>query len=195
MRGKPPAELIKRRKGKTKRSKARSTSGALLTVAGLLIGILGLLAAGISLRARPTLALEPPTDPDDVLSTRVVISNAGLLSLNNVVAHFWVRNVKYAGNTSETDTLHSSDEPMTLLPDEPKTVGVGEFVKFSNPILSADVVVAIYYDSPVLIFWRRHRLFRLVSVPTKDGKVRLEKQTVPEEMERAFDEKVAGVKL
>src|ERR1700675_4778951 len=81
----------------------------------------------LGLRAHPSVSLESPLDPKDVYSTPLVISNDGILDLNDVRVATLVIEIQYPAHKLEVGNIVSSyalDTP-TIGIGEKKTVLIG----------------------------------------------------------------------
>jgi hypothetical protein len=184
MRGKPPKEIQKRRE----ESRPKKLQPAPVEAkwdwkywAAFGITLAGALLGAIALRAKPTASLEPPLDPNDVLTTRVVISNDGMLDLENVTIASVEEDVLF-GSTGHvnrsTKSLGEKYSPPaeTLEIGEKETVEFRKLVTSSDPIISADIGLVVTFTPQYLPRFRRTRAFRFKTVRQADGHLRLEEQ-------------------
>jgi hypothetical protein len=183
MRGKPPKEIEERRNQKPGKKPEAAPSrwtwdwkyslATALAIAGLILG-------AISLQARPTVSLEAPLDPADVLTTPFVISNDGMLSLNSVNVESYFSRIGYGDPPNGADRYSIgrgfSPRNQTLEIGEKETVRVGHFMYTNTPpVTYADIAWIVYFRSPFIPILR-HRVFRFVTVRQKDGTLRLQEQ-------------------
>ena len=181
MRGKPPKEIRKRREeGRPKKSQPvpveakwdwKYWAAFFVTVAGVVLG-------AIALRARPTTSLEPPLDPNDVLTTRVVLSNDGMLDLENVTVASVEEEVIFGNMGRSIKSLGEEYSPpaRALEIGEKETVEFLTFFKANVPIVSADIGLIVRFTPEFLPFLRRTKAFRFKTVKQADGHLRLEEQ-------------------
>jgi hypothetical protein len=95
MKAKPPKEVLERRAERPKPKKKpqpqkRSALKMIEVILGIGLAIAGTTLTALQFRARPTVALEAPLDPRNILTAQFVISNDGQLAINQVNARFIV---------------------------------------------------------------------------------------------------------
>jgi hypothetical protein len=141
----------------------------------LAIGIIGLILGAITLQARPTVSLEAPLDPRNVLSTPFVISNDGMLALENVeVASFLIRVADINGNLQMGNIGGGYVPPSALLEaGERETVPFKHFLSSDAPIIEADVALVVTFSPQFLAIIKETRVFRFVAVRQANGLLRL----------------------
>src|SRR5260370_40734299 len=102
MKPKPPKEIRERRAEKPAKDQKQPVPKKAnwlkilevsIAVASLIIGIAGLI---LVLWSGPTISMEPPLDPDKVLTTPFVLSNDGMLTLEDVRVALLLRDFEHA---------------------------------------------------------------------------------------------------
>lgn len=134
--------------------------------------------ATMTLRARPTLSLEEPLNPLDILTTPVVISNDGMLPLNNVDVATFIIDVRYLGGGEQYHSIGVNYVPPSRELDigEKRTVPFREFVNKLYPPIFADVLMVVSFNRKYIPFSETSRAFRFVTQTQADGKLRFEQQ-------------------
>jgi hypothetical protein len=143
--------------------------------------VLSLLIGALGLRAIPTVSLETPLNPDDVLSTPIVISNDGLLALTNVNVATYVVQEQWGLNAAAHDTFGAGYYPpnQRLEPGEAETVPFRTLVSAGegvSKLTCADVALIVSFQVEYIPFIRRIRPFRFKTMGQKDGTLRFQKQ-------------------
>jgi hypothetical protein len=190
MRGKPPKGVRGRREA-SRAAKAQITGRAWRWDWKYWVAFGVAIIALIGLRARPTVSLEPPLDPGNVLSTPVVISNDGILALGDVDIATFVSQVNYTSGSVETGSVAVGYSPpnRTLETGEKETVAFRHFLDMTNAYVSyADVSLIVFFRPAYLPFISRKHSFRFKTVLQSDGTLRFQQQppgNVLEEYERA----------
>jgi hypothetical protein len=140
------------------------------------LALLGLLLGAISLRARPTVALESPLDSRNVLSTPIVISNDGMMALRDVEVASFVIQAGYQNHDLEMGSIGSSYTPpgAALESGERETVLFEHFFREDRPIIQADIALIVTFSPEFLPFFRRTRVFRFSTARQANGTLSLE---------------------
>lgn len=201
MKAKPPKEIRDRREQppsskthilqSTERFDWKFWVGLGIAIAGLILGAIGL---NLAIEARPTISLETPLNPDDVLTTPFVISNDGALSLENVTAAILVRNFEdthgnHIGGLVGWGSVPTSPE---MRPSDRKTIQpFSHIVNEENPIISGEVAIVVSYTPAYIPLWPKHRGFRFVVERQSDGRSRFEQQP-SEGIEEDYLKRVKG---
>jgi hypothetical protein len=155
---------------------------------GLAIGLLSLVITALGLvafRARPTVSLEAPLDPDNVLTTPVTISNEGVLYLADVRVVCFTRVIEDSRSNFAVNNIGKDYVPPagTLEDGEKETVPLLALVASTSPITSADVALIVSFEPGYMPFWTKRRAFRFKSVRQKDGLLRFEEQPAADTLE------------
>jgi hypothetical protein len=145
---------------------------------GIVIAVLALILTALGLRAaRPEVSLQPPLDPDNVMTTRFVISNQGMLSLEDVNVASFLKNFRDANNNTigigSSDYTYAAGE---LQPGEGKTLPFAPFIKTSTPVVHGDLSLIVSFSPSYLPFWKKTKGFKFSVVQQSDGRSRLEQQ-------------------
>jgi hypothetical protein len=206
MRPKPPKEIRERREEQRQmRHKRRQQEKTIigmhpwafvLTVLGLLLTAGGLILGLLMLVSRPTVSLDPPTDANDILSTQIVISNEGVLPLEDVDVGVFIRSINSRLGPVLADILGSRYQPPSkeILPGQKKTVRITPFRLTSAPIVSADIGLVVCYK-PIIIpkwaWWGDPKVFRFDAVQQADGTARLRQQPADNSILADYSAKLA----
>jgi hypothetical protein len=177
-------------KGKDSSRKSRPSLGLILTALGLIVA---LYVAELELRPKPTMSLESPLDPDDALSTPFVLSNDGLLSLEDVKVAVIMKGFEDSRhNTVSIGATDWSVLPMSheLKPGDKKTIPApfNRLIKTSDPVIAGEFAVVISFKPECVPFWQTYRGFRFAVARQSDGRSRFQQQPaegVEEEYRRA----------
>lgn len=160
----------------------------LLGIAGFVLAVGGLI---LGAQARPTISLEPPLDPNDVLTTRFIISNDGVLALENVTVQSFLKNFEDArhnkiGTAIGLNFVAPSSE---ILSGEKKTVAFARIVKSAAQVIHGDVGLIVSFTPAYIPFWKKTRAFKFSVTQQADGKSRLEPEP-SEGMEKDFEKEL-----
>jgi hypothetical protein len=198
MAGKTPKYIQERKASRNQERKKRSQRRSiwnwewwiplLISVLGAFLTIVGIIA---TTRARPTVSLEPPLDPDNVNSTQFVIVNDTWFDFRDMKAAGIMKNYKTSfiqeGGVMTTgwDTIPippdlNADERSTI-PSPLRSIGLG------GTIFSGEFGLIISYRPKWLPFWERRRAFRFTIALQSDGRNRFEQQPGAEEIEKEYD--------
>jgi hypothetical protein len=148
---------------------------------GFAATILGLLIGALVLVARPTISLEAPIDPDDILSTQVAISNDGALPLEDVDVAVWIRKIRGPKSTSirMAGTKYQPPSREMGIGDR-KTITLSPIsADVGNPVFEADIGLIICYRPayvPQWLWFGKPKVFRFDSINKTDGSTRLRQQ-------------------
>ncbi len=144
----------------------------------LAIAIAGLILAALTMIPKPSIALEAPLDPRNVLTTRFVISNDGVLSLKKVKINLVKLNVSSANDTASSRNLGRGYIPPAeqLEPGDKETVPFYDFIDVQLPIVSADIALVADFKPIFAFFPTRRKAFRFKTTQQADGTLRLEAQ-------------------
>ena len=148
---------------------------------GIAVGIVSIILGALVLKQRLTITLESPTDPSNIMSTQIIISNDGILALEDVDVAIFIRNIqgpKY-GASRISGTRYQPPARQMNVGDKrtvrlaPWRVGVGQ------PIQNVDIGVMVCYRPEILPKWLwagNPKVFRIDSVLQSNGEVRLRQQ-------------------
>ena len=149
---------------------------------GVAIGLAGLILGAIVLESRPTASLEAATDPRNIFSTQIVISNDGAIPLEDVDVGVFIRGVRYLdGSVMQRASGTRYQPPSNYLGiGQKKTIKLAPFnIVSSSPVTDADIGLIVCYR-PILIpdwlWWGDPRVFRFDSVVQSDETARLRQQ-------------------
>jgi len=150
------------------------------------LGIVGLLLALVPLLARPLVVLQEPLNPNDALTSPVVISSSGPLDLNNVeVATFLLEAVDLAGNRERNSISRGYYPPNGKLEaGNSQTVPFRRLVNPVGGVASVDVVLIVSFRPDFWWFGRKTKAFRFRSVREAGGKLRFLQQPPGDAMDR-----------
>ena len=154
----------------------------MMEIVGLAIGLLSLILGAIGLilglQAGLTVSLQPPLDPDDVLTAQFEITNNGLLDLKDVrIRAFEIRVEDTNRNLRERGIGAGYTPPAeTLMPGESKTVPFKTFISTDAPLAYADIAIIAFFRPAYMPFWQKRRAFRFVTIRQAGGSLRLQKQ-------------------
>ena len=155
MRGHPPKEIRERREGPhhqkkiedaPKKSRWLDPLNLTIGIAGFVLAVIGL---ALALKAGPTVSLQSPLDPQDVLTTPIEITNAGMLDLENVRFRSFEIDVSDIHGRHRTNNLSMNSKA------SPSTIGTGQaqtipFLRTLGgqtvPLAYADVVVLVLFN-------------------------------------------------
>jgi hypothetical protein len=153
--------------------------------AGIAIGILGLILGALGLRARPTVSLESPLDPKDILTTPFVISNDGMLDLENIEVQTFLIQIQYQNLWLERKSIGLKYFPpsKTLGIGERETVPLARLIKPTYPVITADVALIVTFTPQFLPFMRKTKVFRFITIRQPDGLLRLEQEPASDALE------------
>lgn len=143
-----------------------ATVGILLTI---LLGIPTLLG----LRAHPTVSLDVPLNPHNVLSTPVIISNDGLLDLDVIELSSYIVLAEYTHGISEYDDLSRTIQFSKIEIGEKETVAFSTLVGHTS-IKDADIALIVSFHPQYMPFWRKTRAFRFHTALDSEGNLRFE---------------------
>src|SRR5580692_7206923 len=105
---------------------------------GTALAGLALFLAVVSMTWRPDVSMEPPLDPDNVLSTQLVIDNGTWFGFTGVKAAAISKNIKTTFATG--GEIDSNWETLPIPPELPagekRTIPYPEFIKFGGTVLS-----------------------------------------------------------
>jgi hypothetical protein len=179
MKDKPPREVSEIRKRKP-RPKPKSTLSRWKWDWKYWLALaLSLLLGAIGLQARPTISLEPPLDVSNVLTTRVIIANDGLLALTNVRVAEFDEDILFADYSRSLKSLGERYVPPAgrLEPGEKERVSFQSLVvNLHFPIVTADIGLIVSFSPQYLPFLNRRKAFRFKTVADHEGRLRLEEQ-------------------
>ncbi|MGA3131742.1 MAG: hypothetical protein ABSD59_13130 [Terracidiphilus sp.] len=147
----------------------------------LVVGIPGLLASIYALMPKASISIGDRLDPNDALSTQIIVSNDSFYPLYNLSLSCTGGTVNYEGGgeviIKPGVTLHTNG-------DEASSIGPGQkftTVSFCHTPLgrptSFDVVLRVEFKP--FLFPLTHRDFRIVSVRTPDGKIATAQRPYP----------------
>jgi len=133
------------------------------------------------MRSKLAASLEPPLNPDNVLTTPVVIVNEGFFPLYNVRIDWYANDISFPGGGGFTYSRFTGFVPGSPVLEigEPKTIMFPADARIATapaPI-RADLIVAIYFTPKWWIFGERRKLIHLVGTPTPTG-LRLQLQPI-----------------
>lgn len=133
------------------------------------------------MQARPTVSLDPPLDPADVLTSMIVISNDGILDLNNVGLQVVFKEMRWGNGSRAINNLGNFVylNPPILEPGEHKTERLGVFFA-GGGLVYADIGVRVTFRPQYIPFWSKHRLFHFKTVKQADGNVRFVQEPASE---------------
>lgn len=160
-----------------------------LTMLGLILGAVGLLLTAAEFQARPTVSLESPLDPTNVLTTPIVISNEGLLSITDVNVATYIIEADYKDQGIEIGSLGVRYAPpnQRLEPGERETAPFQQMVfSAQSPMISGDVALIVSFMPQYMPFIHRIRPFRFRTVKQADGNLRFEQQP-PQDVVRQYE--------
>jgi hypothetical protein len=126
----------------------------------------------------PTVSLEPPIDPANVLTTRFVFANDGPFTLKDVHIELFNRVIGYADGGTEARIGRGFIPPARMLNvGQKETVPYAQFgFSAERPITSADIALIAFFTPKYIPFWHRSIPYRFTTVRQKDGLLRLEHQ-------------------
>lgn len=189
---KPPKEIIERRESeRNKQGKKQKPKipwkwdwkywlGTFIAVIGLYI----------TLEARPTVAFDLPLNPYNVMSTPVVLSNDGFLTLDEVQVATYVSDIHYRLSGVQQDVSSEGYFPVgELTRDHKETVPLYSYVGATiagrpDEINSADVSLIVSYKLEYLPFIKREDAFRFITVRQSDGNLRFIQEPTGDVLER-----------
>ncbi|HWE52871.1 MAG TPA: hypothetical protein VG273_23960 [Bryobacteraceae bacterium] len=153
-----------------------------LSVFGIVLTVLGLILGGLVLESRPTIALGTPSDPKNILTTEVVVSNDGALALEDVDIAVFIRSLTWPTNNRIDGDIGTTYQPPSreMAIGDRKTIQLAPFLTLSSAIFtSADIGLLVCYR-PIFVpswIWPIHpRVFRFDSITQSDGYTRLRQQ-------------------
>jgi hypothetical protein len=153
----------------------------------LFLAIIGLPPTIASWSSKPSVSLEAPLDPRDVLSTPVVLSNDGLMAIHNVQVATFIIKAAYDNGMVEIENTGAGYVPPneTLDHASKQVVPFKSLVNQRNArIIYADVALVVSYTPDFFPFWKKTRAFRFLSVWQADGLLRLEEQPESEALNK-----------
>jgi hypothetical protein len=186
-RGKPPAELQKRRQAiRDQQNIPDKTWFDWKFWSGIALAVIAL---WLTVEDRPTVSMGPPRNPNDIFSTEVTMVNGGVFPITDVSFAIFDKSVQFGGGDRYDDNVMEEDfaPPMhTLKPGEPVTQTFGDLfdggegIPFMSrvpkdehgvpfPVKSVDVALIAKFCPVWAPFWSRTRTFRFRSVQTKAG--------------------------
>jgi hypothetical protein len=166
-----------REKGQSEREKETPQSTIAITwklIVGTVSGVgllLGLVTAILSLLPRLSVSNLESLDPDDPFSTPFVVSNDGVLGINDVVLSCILVRLESATQHWAVEGFRSVGYAPTIPRLDPGEQGTAP----CNPAVglkasAADIEVVVSYR-PDYVPWKKERPFRFVTVSSKDGKL------------------------
>jgi hypothetical protein len=143
------------------------------------------------LRAGPSVSLDAPLNPDDVLTTPVEVVNNGSFDLNDVR----VESLELSGFGGDSVSVGNIERgyvpPNKILKSyESETVPLKAF-NIGKQRESEEIALIAFYNTNFPPFWHRRVAFRFKSVRQSDGRLRLEKQPAGDTLQR-YDEIISG---
>jgi len=145
---------------------------------GLGIAVLGLILTAIGLRARPTVSLESPLNSNDVFATPFVISNDGILDLENVEVASFLIQARYENGGVAAGIMGINYIPPSaiLQPGERETVPFRHFLKIDARPIDADMALIVTFTPQFLPFFKKTKAFRFVTARQANGTLRLQQE-------------------
>lgn len=151
---------------------------------------LAVLALLLSMTWRPDVSMEPPLDPDNVLSTQFVIENGTWFGFTGMKAAAMSKNIKTTFGSvgsmlSGWDTLPI---PSELPAGEKRTIPYPfRSIQLGGTVLAGDFGLIISYRPKYLPFWERRRGFLFTIGVQSDKRSRFQRQP-GQEIEKEYEE-------
>jgi hypothetical protein len=197
MKSKPPKEIRERRAQRPKPQNTpqppkRSVLKMIELILGIGLGIAGTTLTALQFRAKPTVSLESPLDPKNILTAQFVISNEGQLAINGVNARFIVLSLQDRNrNRLNTGPMQPRPLPLpnqALESGDRMTVGFpSNLARFGVPIVNFDLVVVVQFTPAYAPWWHKNRPFRLTGILHADDTIRLQQQPIDEAQRDLID--------
>jgi len=182
MKAKPPKEILARRAKKPHSQKEpQLKKGSFWKILewslGIGIGVAGLTLTALQFQARPTVSLDAPLDPKDVLTTQIVISNDGLTDLQALDVQTFFKTIELPRHSVVSDNIGSRPilghmlavgEKETVQPEQIFDFGPG----MSNKTIKLDFAMMFKFRPAYWPFSKR-RFFRFEMARNADGTQRL----------------------
>jgi hypothetical protein len=184
MKGKPPKEILDRRAIRQQshpepKPTKRWPWKMIELILGIGIGVAGLTLTALQFQARPTVSLDTPLNPGNALSAPVILSNDGLVDINDVKIIWYTKELKAANGAQSTHALDGGVVPDSAVLEvgQRKTMPspLDSFIKTEVPLTAADMVMGVYFRPSYWPF-QKHKLFHLVGVRPADGGMKLQLQ-------------------
>jgi len=167
---------------------------------GVAIGLVSLILGSLILESRPTLSLDAPTKPEDILSTQAIISNDGALPLEDVDVAVFIRKIqgpKYSAGPTTGTRYQPPSREMNI--GDKKTIRISPVsIYVGTPIVSVDVGLIVCYRPDFVPAWMwmwfgKPKVFRFDSARFADGTSKLRQQPDDGKLLSEY-ERFAGVK-
>lgn len=157
---------------------------------GFALGILGLLGIGslVEILRRPTVTLESPLNPADLMSTRLVIHNDSWSGFSGLRVTAMATDVKSTFGT--LGSAYTGWDSVVIPPDldagEEQTIAYPfRGIHFGGTLLSGNFGLIVSYRIKYLPYWERRRGFLFTVAVQADGHSRFEQQP-GDEIEREY---------
>jgi hypothetical protein len=123
--------------------------------------------------------LDPPLDAANPLTAQVVLSNDGMLPLEDVSVASFIGQANYEQGSTANGNLGTGFTPnnQTLDIGDRETVPLGSFFHaYTNRMTYADVALIVSFKPKFMPFWSRTKPFRFKTVKQADGTLRFQQQ-------------------
>jgi hypothetical protein len=141
---------------------------------GIILAILFGFPALIGLQSHPTVSLDSPLDVKNVFSTPLILSNDGMMSLQNVRVLTFVINAQHTNGDDELMNIALGYVPPsgTMEIGEKKTVAMADMFSRDVDFTSGDFALIVKFTPAYMPFWTKRRPFRFQIVRGADGNLR-----------------------
>jgi hypothetical protein len=184
-----PSKEIQQRRLDTRRSRKRGKRSTnhldwkfwTATALGSLGLLIGIPALWLTIADRPTVSLGRQPDPNDPMSTQIIMTNDGVLPILNVSFDVFIKRAVTAHGLARFNDLRGPnyEVPSGILePGEPKTTEMAK-VFTSSDYRELDAALIAHFTPEWAPFWHRMRAFRFTIVRHTDGTAEL--QQIPAE--------------